>query len=284
MKKFLATTAIALVVANGAFAESHVNADGTPTDGAMSTDTTTAPADGTMTTDSTTDGTPTMDSSTDGAASTDTSTDATADTATDGTMGDTTATEMSDPTASTDSASTTMESAGSSDVAMAPTMTVDGYDTLMNADVTAEMLTGTDVYGPNDEEVGEIGDLVIGDDGTVSDVIVDVGGFLGLGEKPVSIAYDSVQIMKQTDGDDMRAYVAMTEDQLKELPKYEAEPAADATTDMPAADAPAADAPATDVPAADAPATDAPAADADAPATDEPAADAPATDAPAANN
>ncbi len=28
--------------------------------------------------------------------------------------------------------------------------------------------------------------------------------------------------MKQNDGDDMRAYVSMTEEQLKELPEYEA--------------------------------------------------------------
>ena len=210
MKRFLATTAIALVIANGAFAQST---DSTATDTTTSTE---APADGTMTT-------------TDGAA-----TDGTMTTTDGATMGDTTATEMSDPTAATDSASTTTEMAGSTDMAAAPTMTVDGYETLMNADVTSDMLKGTDVYGPNDEEVGEIGDLVIAEDGKVTDVIVDVGGFLGLGEKPVSIAYDSVQILKKTDSDDLRAYVGMTEDQLKELPKYE--PMADASATTPAAD------------------------------------------------
>ena len=262
MKRFLATTAIALVMANGAFAESHVAADGTATDSTMSTD---APAaDGTMTTtdgmtapdasaDTTTDGTMSTDTETDGDAAMDSSTDGTmtTDTATDGTtMGDTTATEMSDPTAATDSTSTTMEAAGSTDMAAAPTMTMDGYETLMNADVTAEELTGTPVYGPNDEEVGDIGDLVIGEDGTVTDVIVDVGGFLGLGEKPVSIAYDSVQLLKQTDGDDMRAYVNMTEEQLKELPAYEPMPETDAaSTDMTTTEEPAADATTEEAPA-----------------------------------
>ena len=252
MKRFLATTAIALVISNGAFAESHVAADGTATDSTMTTET--APA-------------------TDPATSTDTMAPAAdSTTATEpATMGDTTATEMSDPTAATDSTSTTMETTGTTDMAMAPTMTIDGYETLMNADVTAEMLTGAAIYGPNDDKVGEIGDLVIGDDSTITDIIVDVGGFLGLGEKPVSIAYDSVQILKETDGDDLRAYVGMTEDQLKELPRYEA---MDDSADMPATDATVTDAPAADAPVADAPAADAPAADA--PAEEMPAEEAPA--------
>ena len=229
MKRFLATTAIALVIANGAFAENHVAADGTATDSTMTTD---APATDTMA-----------------------APEATTETTTDGTMADTTATEMSDPTAATDTTSTTMESAGTTDMAMAPTMTMDGYETLMNADVTSDELDGTAVYGPNDNKVGEIGDLVIAEDGSVAEVIVDVGGFLGLGEKPVAIAFDSVQLLKETDGDDLRAYVGMTEDQLKELPKYE--PMSDtnaATTDAPATDAPATDAPAADATTGEAPA------------------------------
>ncbi|MBU2360070.1 MAG: PRC-barrel domain-containing protein, partial [Alphaproteobacteria bacterium] len=208
MKKILATTAIALVMANGAFAESHMNADGTPKDAATSTDTMAPAADGTTSTD-------TMAPAADSTTSTDTMAPAA-----DSTMTTDTTTAPADT-----STGMAMDS-----TATAPTMTMDGYDTVMNADVTTDALTGTEVYGPDDKEVGEIGDLVMGTDGTVTDVIVDVGGFLGLGEKPVSIAFDSVQIMKKTDSDDMRAYVSMTEDQLKELPKYEA-PADAAATD-----------------------------------------------------
>ncbi len=242
MKSFLATTAIALVLANGAIAESHVAADSAATDSTMSTDSNTA-TDGTMTT---TDSIAPAD----GAASTD-GTMTTEDPAATDSMADTTATEMTDQTA-TDATSTTAEMAGSSDMSGAPAMTMDGYETLTNMDITADELTGMNVYGPDDEQVGEIGNLVIADDATITDVIVDVGGFLGLGEKPVSISFDSVQILKQTDGDDMRAYVAMTEDQMKELPKYEAPaeamentaPADGTMTDTPAEEAPATEAPA----------------------------------------
>ncbi|MFT6536043.1 MAG: sporulation protein YlmC with PRC-barrel domain [Loktanella salsilacus] len=209
MKRFLATTAIALVVANGAFAESHVAADGTATDGAMTTE---APA--------TTDSTLAPEATTDTMAPTDEAMPAEEMPA--DTMTETTTEEMTDTMSDTDATSTNMESADTMDGAGAPMMEKDGYTTAVNADVTAEELTGLDIYGPNDEEVGEISDLIIAEDGTVTDVIVDVGGFLGLGEKPVSIAYDDVQLMKQTDGDDMRAYVSMTEEQLEELPQYEA--------------------------------------------------------------
>ncbi|WP_386684072.1 PRC-barrel domain-containing protein [Loktanella sp. R86503] len=214
MKRFLATTAIALVVANGAFAESHTTTDDAATDGAMTTE---APAatDGTIVPEATTD---TMES-TDEAMPAD---EMPADDMPADTMTDTTTDEMTDPMADTDAAATDMETTDTMTDTDAPMMEKEGYTTAVNADVTAEELTGLNVYGPNEEEVGAIGDLVIAEDGTVTDVIVDVGGFLGLGQKPVSIAYDDVQLMKQNEGDDMRAYVSMTQEQLEELPEYEA--------------------------------------------------------------
>lgn len=59
--------------------------------------------------------------------------------------------------------------------------------------LTAEELIGTNVYGPNDEFVGVIGDFVLAEDGKMIDaVVVDVGGFLGIGAKEVAIGYDNL--------------------------------------------------------------------------------------------
>ena len=55
----------------------------------------------------------------------------------------------------------------------------------------AEELVGTTVYGANDENVGGIGDIALTQDGKVDAVIIDVGGFLGVGEKPVAVGFDS---------------------------------------------------------------------------------------------
>ncbi|HAC51184.1 MAG TPA: photosystem reaction center subunit H, partial [Sulfitobacter sp.] len=51
--------------------------------------------------------------------------------------------------------------------------------------MSADDLEGSYVYGANDETVGEIDTLLIGDNGQIDRVVINVGGFLGLGEKPV---------------------------------------------------------------------------------------------------
>ena len=97
----------------------------------------------------------------------------------------------------------------------------DGYVETAAADLTSEELTGVAVYGPNDERIGEVSNIVLASDGQVQGAVVDVGGFLGIGEKPVELNFSEVDIMKEQDGDDLRIHVAMTKEQLEALPEYE---------------------------------------------------------------
>ena len=76
--------------------------------------------------------------------------------------------------------------------------------------LTAEDIQGSYVYGANDETVGEIDGLVMSDDGKVAEVVINVGGFLGLGEKPVAVTFDELQILKNVEGDDFRIYIDST--------------------------------------------------------------------------
>ncbi len=48
-------------------------------------------------------------------------------------------------------------------------------------------LRGTRVYGANNENIGEINDVLINRSGQVAAVIIGVGGFLGIGEKDVAV-------------------------------------------------------------------------------------------------
>ena len=48
-------------------------------------------------------------------------------------------------------------------------------------------LRGTRVYGVNNENIGEINDVLINRSGQVAAVIIGVGGFLGIGEKDVAV-------------------------------------------------------------------------------------------------
>ncbi|TWI28234.1 PRC-barrel domain protein [Paracoccus sulfuroxidans] len=87
--------------------------------------------------------------------------------------------------------------------------------------VTADQLKGVDIYDQTDAKIAEIADLVIGSDDKVTGIVTDVGGFLGMGEHRISLGPDQVAIYKNADND-IRAYVSMTKDELKALPKYEA--------------------------------------------------------------
>jgi hypothetical protein len=55
-------------------------------------------------------------------------------------------------------------------------------------------LTGTNVYGMNNENIGDINDLLIGRDGRVVAVVVGVGGFLGIGQKDVAVPFEALEI------------------------------------------------------------------------------------------
>lgn len=97
----------------------------------------------------------------------------------------------------------------------------EGYTILGFDSVTADQLTGARLYDADGDDVGEIADIVIGADNKVTGIVTDVGGFLGMGEHRVLLGAEQVEIY--TDGaDETRAYVTLTDDQLKALPAYEA--------------------------------------------------------------
>jgi hypothetical protein len=91
--------------------------------------------------------------------------------------------------------------------------------------ISAETLLNTTVYGANDESLGEVGDVILAKDapeGKIDAVVIDVGGFLGLGEKPVAISFDDLEIMVD-EGGTYYVYTKFTQDQLEAATEYDAE-------------------------------------------------------------
>jgi sporulation protein YlmC with PRC-barrel domain len=86
--------------------------------------------------------------------------------------------------------------------------------------VSANDLVNTTVYSAKNENVGEVGDVIVGEDGKIDAVVLDVGGFLGIGEKPVAIAFDALDIRKDTNGN-LVLYTRFTKDQLDAAPSYD---------------------------------------------------------------
>ena len=101
-----------------------------------------------------------------------------------------------------------------------PAIEREGYETVGMDQLTVEDLTGARVYGINDEDIGEIDDLLLSDDGTSIDgAILGIGGFLGLGEHRIALSMDELQILR-SEGD-FRVYVDATEEELEAQPEYE---------------------------------------------------------------
>ncbi|WP_209425056.1 PRC-barrel domain-containing protein [Pararhodobacter sp. SW119] len=88
--------------------------------------------------------------------------------------------------------------------------------------LTASELSETNVmdaaiYGPGDEKIGTVSH--VHGAGSGMKVIVDVGGFLGIGAKPVALDANQLNFMRDESGT-VHATTSMTKDQVKNLPEH----------------------------------------------------------------
>jgi sporulation protein YlmC with PRC-barrel domain len=111
-------------------------------------------------------------------------------------------------------------------------------------------LVGLDVYNNNNEKIGDISELIADKDGNLQILVIGVGGFLGMGQHDVGLAWDQVKFVNEpaktaasspttttrtttTTGSGAtattttaardypdHAVVSMTKDQLKALPAF----------------------------------------------------------------
>ena len=56
-------------------------------------------------------------------------------------------------------------------------------------------LMGVDVYGSDNQKIGDIDEVLVDREGKIQAIVVGIGGFLGIGEKNVAIPYTQVQWM-----------------------------------------------------------------------------------------
>ena len=95
----------------------------------------------------------------------------------------------------------------------------EGYAPVERTQVTAEKLTGANVRDSTDASIAEVSDLVLNSEGQVTDVVLDVGGFLGIGARTVAIPMDRLTVA-QTDSGSVRLWVDMTKEELEARPEY----------------------------------------------------------------
>lgn len=96
----------------------------------------------------------------------------------------------------------------------------DGYDRADTKALTTSDIESATVYGRDDETIGSISSLKVGMDGKITDAVIDVGGFLGMGAYSVLMPFNQLTVLRETKGTDLRVHMDTTKDKLKELPNH----------------------------------------------------------------
>jgi hypothetical protein len=98
-----------------------------------------------------------------------------------------------------------------------PRMDHSNHVRLSSTELTPTLLEGATIYGADDHKVGHVAH--VHGSGAASQIIVDVGGFLGLGAKPVAVPASDLEFMRD-EGGDIHAVTAWTKDQLEKMPEH----------------------------------------------------------------
>ena len=75
------------------------------------------------------------------------------------------------------------------------------------------------VHNRAGEKIGSIRDLIVTSEGTIAAALVNVGGFLGIGEKEVALPFSSIERVRN--GNDWRFVIDTTKDGLRDAPLFE---------------------------------------------------------------
>ena len=157
-----------------------------------------------------TTGTTGTDQNAQGTTTTTTTTDQNAQTGTTGTQGTDTGTGSTVTTTSQTTGTTTQQTGE----LIVPADRLNGVQVM-----SANDYIGKTVYDQGGNNIGEVNDLIISNDGQIQAVILGVGGFLGIGEKDVAVNTNAVQMVQ--DGDNKRLVVQATKEALNNAPTYD---------------------------------------------------------------
>ena len=95
-------------------------------------------------------------------------------------------------------------------------------------------LVGLNVYGNDNEKIGDINEVLVDRQGNLDAVVIGVGGFLGIGEKSVAIPFKSVEFV-----DTPRSSVRTSDASSRSSDTAARTDATGSTTTAPATDRPA---------------------------------------------
>ncbi|HTW27246.1 MAG TPA: PRC-barrel domain-containing protein [Acetobacteraceae bacterium] len=83
----------------------------------------------------------------------------------------------------------------------------------------ASKVIGSAVYNDQNQEIGSVDDLIVGQQNRIEMAVIQVGGFLGIGGKLVAVPYHDLQMVPTKDGRRLMMPGA-TKDALKRMPAF----------------------------------------------------------------
>lgn len=86
---------------------------------------------------------------------------------------------------------------------------------------TAQLEVVVDGVHDDWESVASVDDVLVSHDGELQGVLLDVGGFLGIGARTVMVPMDSLQVVLQRDSDVVHVLVSATREQLEGAPEFD---------------------------------------------------------------
>lgn len=98
----------------------------------------------------------------------------------------------------------------------------ESFVTAQPTDVLSSKVVGMDISNVQNEDIGEIKDVIISD-GKLAGYVVSVGGVLCVGERYVVVAPSAIQINYAEDDKKWTAIVNATQDQLTAAPEFKYE-------------------------------------------------------------
>ncbi|MBP2290910.1 PRC-barrel domain-containing protein [Azospirillum rugosum] len=83
---------------------------------------------------------------------------------------------------------------------------------------SAEHLLGKNVYGKDNEKVGEVEDIILDTNGQAKQIVISSGGFLGIGEKQIAVEYSQANWDQNQDRVQLSG---MSRDEVKNMPEFQ---------------------------------------------------------------
>ncbi|TKA96609.1 hypothetical protein FAZ78_10585 [Cereibacter changlensis] len=102
----------------------------------------------------------------------------------------------------------------------ASTSPTEGYTVYSGTPVMASSLQNVNIYTTEGQVVGAVSQVVSGADGSASQIVFDVGQYMGADSKMVAVPVGDIELYNNADSSEYRIVLPMSEAEIQSMPEY----------------------------------------------------------------